>query len=116
VPSTNWRRCCRRRSRRSTRSSTRASCLELLFRHAERYEGLDPTTSARDWQRREQEVREPFLKITARDVRKTGARGETEVLGAWGLAAQTALDHFRWMNLHGNYDAAHDHRGPHLAR
>ena len=79
--------------------------LELLFRHAERNEGLDPTTSARDWQRREQEVREPFLKITARDVRKTGARGETEVLGAWGQAAQTALEHFRWMNLHAGYDA-----------
>ena len=50
------------------------------------------------------EVREPFLAISARDVRKTGERGEVEVLGAWGKAAQSAMEHFRWMNLHAGYD------------
>jgi hypothetical protein len=80
-------------------------CLELLFRHAERHEGLSLQASARDYQRREQEVREPWLRMTTRDVRRTGARGETEVLGQWGMAAQAALEHFRWMNLHAAYDA-----------
>lgn len=79
--------------------------LELLFRYSERNENLTPAANARDWQRREQEVRDPFLKITVRDVRKTGERGETEILGSWGKAAQTALEHFRWMNLHTGYDA-----------
>jgi hypothetical protein len=31
---------------------------------------------------------------------------DAEVLGPWGKAAQTALEHFRWTNLHGSYDAA----------
>jgi hypothetical protein len=79
--------------------------LELLFRHAERNENLGAATSARDWQRREQEVRDAFLKITVRDIKKSGARGEVEVLGQWGQAAQAALEHFRWMNLHASYDA-----------
>ncbi len=78
---------------------------ELLFRHAERYDGLSLAASARDWQRREQEVREAFLAITARDVRKVGRRGEAEVLGAWGMAAQAAMVHFSWMNQHAGYDA-----------
>ncbi|HEX5051923.1 MAG TPA: hypothetical protein VFZ65_09140 [Planctomycetota bacterium] len=80
-------------------------CRELLFRYAERYEDLSPVKSTRDYQRREQEVREPFLSISARDVTKQGARGEVEVMGPWGMAAQTAMEQFRWMNLHGNYDA-----------
>jgi hypothetical protein len=80
-------------------------CLELLFRHAERHEGLSLKASTRDYQRREQEVRDPWLRITARDVRRIGERGETEVLGRWGMAAQAALEHFRWMNLHAAYDA-----------
>ena len=79
-------------------------CRELLFRLAQRYDGLSLANSTRDWQQREQEVREPFLAITARDVRKKGERGEIEVLGAWGTAAQTAMEHFRWLNLHGGYD------------
>lgn len=83
----------------------RGRALELLFRYSERHENLDLGASARDWQRREQEVRQPFLEITARDVRKAGPRGETEVLGPWGTAAQAALEHFRWMNLHARYDA-----------
>jgi hypothetical protein len=80
-------------------------CLELLFRHAERYEGLSARGGARDYQRREQEVRDPWLRIAARDVQRTGQRGETEVLGRWGTAAQAALEHFRWMTLHADYDA-----------
>lgn len=83
----------------------RGRCLELLFRLAERRENLSTTGSSRDWQRREQEVRDPFLQITARDVTKAGARGESEVLGAWGKAAQSAIEHFRWMNLNAAYDA-----------
>ena len=78
-------------------------CRELLFRHAERYEGLSIGKTLKEFQKREQEVRDPFLSITARDVVKGGKRGEVETLGPWGLAAQSAIDHFRWMNEHGNY-------------
>jgi hypothetical protein len=77
---------------------------ELLFRLSQRYDGLSLATSTSDYQRREQSVREPFLAIAARDVRKTGERAEIEVLGAWGKAAQSAMEHFRWMNLHAGYD------------
>lgn len=80
-------------------------CLELLFRYSERYENLNLRASARDYQVREQQVVDPFLKITVRDVRKTGERGDVDVLGPWGLAAQTAQLHFRWMNQHADYDA-----------
>jgi hypothetical protein len=83
----------------------RGRCLELLFRHSERHEKLSLTTSTRDYQRREQEVREPFLAITVRDKRATGQRGEVEVLGPWGLAAQSAMQHFAWTNQHAGYDA-----------
>lgn len=79
-------------------------CLELLFRYAERYEGLSIAKNAGDYQRREQEVRDAFLKITVRDVKKTGARADIEELGAWGRAAQTAMVHFQWMNQHADYD------------
>jgi len=78
-------------------------CRELLFRLAERQDGLSLVTSAKDYQKREQEVRDPFVAISARDVSKTGTRGDVEVLGAWGMAAQAAVEHFRWMNLHGGY-------------
>ncbi|MCA8963620.1 MAG: hypothetical protein H6838_01710 [Planctomycetes bacterium] len=78
-------------------------CLELLFRYSERHEDLSITKSTREFQRREQEVRDAFLRISARDVTKTGERGNVEVLGPWGLAAQTAMEHFRWMNLHSGY-------------
>jgi len=77
--------------------------LELLFRHAERYDGLAPGAGGREWEKREQEVRTPWLQIAARDVVKAA---DAEVLGPWGKAAQTALEHFRWTNLHGAYDAA----------
>jgi hypothetical protein len=79
-------------------------CRELLFRYSERYEGLSLGVSPRDYNQRAQAVREPFLRISARDVQKTGARGEVEVLGEWGQAAQTALMHFAWMNQHAGYD------------
>jgi len=78
-------------------------CRELLFRLAERQDGLSLVTSAKDYQKREQEVRDPFVAISARDVSKKGTRGDVEVLGAWGMAAQAAVEHFRWMNLHGGY-------------
>lgn len=77
--------------------------LELLFRYSERYENLSLATSTRDYQQREQQVRDPFLRITARDVTKGGKAGEIEKLGSWGLAAQAAMDHFKWMNTNGNY-------------
>jgi PAS domain-containing protein len=78
-------------------------CRELLFRHAERHEGLALARSAKEFQKREQEVRDPFLEIARRDVTRKGQRGEIEVLGAWGMAATAAIEHFRWMNVHGNY-------------
>ncbi|MCA8974165.1 MAG: hypothetical protein KDC98_05555 [Planctomycetes bacterium] len=78
-------------------------CLELLFRFSVRYEGLSLQRSAKVFQQREQEVREPFLAISARDVGRTGSHGEVEVLGTWGRSAQVAVEHFRWMNLHAGY-------------
>lgn len=82
-------------------------CRELLFRHAERYEGLSLTDSPREYQQREQKVREPFLQIATRDVEHTGPADSVDVLGSWGQAATTAMEHFRWMNLNGHYDV-HD--------
>ncbi len=78
-------------------------CLELLFRYSERYEGLSLGASTRQYQQREQEVRDPFLAIAARDVRKEGAAGAVERLGSWGQAANAAVEHFRWLNQHGGY-------------
>lgn len=78
-------------------------CRELLFRHDERYDGLSLARSPREFQQREQAVRDPFLAITSRDVQKQGARGDVEVLGTWGKAAQVAMEHFRWTNVHGNW-------------
>jgi len=75
-------------------------CREALFRLAELHEDLNLRQHPKEYQQREQEVREPFVAITARDaVGKKGA----ETLGPWGRAAQTALDHFRWMNLHARF-------------
>ncbi|MGE3171664.1 MAG: hypothetical protein AB7O97_03500 [Planctomycetota bacterium] len=75
-------------------------CRELLFRIAERRDGLSLARDPREYQRREQEVRDPFVAITAADVI---VRGNVEQLGPWGRAAQAAMDHFRWMNLHARY-------------
>jgi hypothetical protein len=75
-------------------------CRELLFRIAERREGLNAKDKPKEFQRREQEVRDAYVAITARDaVRKNGK----DELGPWGRAAQSAMDHFRWMNLHSGY-------------
>jgi hypothetical protein len=78
-------------------------CRELLFRLAERHEGLSLGRAPTEYQKREQQVRDPFLAVTARDVQKQGARGENEVMGMWGLAAQTAMDHFVWINRNASY-------------
>ncbi|MCR9244989.1 MAG: hypothetical protein NXI31_08145 [bacterium] len=78
-------------------------CLELLFRHSERYDSLSLRRTTRLYQQREQEVRDAFLAISARDVKKTGENGTVEVLGSWGMAANAAVEHFRWLNLHGAY-------------
>ena len=78
-------------------------CLELLFKIARRREGLSLRGDAAEYQRREQQVREPFLQIAARDVIKKGEGSNTEVLGPWGRAAQAAMEHFRWMNQNANY-------------
>lgn len=75
-------------------------CRELLFRIDERREGLNAKDKPKEYQRREQEVRDAYVAITARDaVRKDGK----DELGPWGRAAQSAMDHFRWMNLHSGY-------------
>ncbi len=75
-------------------------CREQLFRVDERRGALSLQADARDYQRREQEVRDAYLAITVRDV---VVHGRDEDLGPWGRAAQAALDHFRWMNLHAGY-------------
>jgi len=79
-------------------------CRELLFRYSERHEGLSLATAPSEFQARAQKVREPFLQISARDVKKTGTAGAVEVLGLWGQAATTAMEHFRWINVHAGYD------------
>jgi hypothetical protein len=81
-------------------------CLEQLFRHAVRHDGLSLQNSTKTYQQREQEVREPFLAIAARDVTKGGAQGDVDVLGPWGRAAQAAVEHFRWMNAHASFAPA----------
>ncbi|HLQ36617.1 MAG TPA: hypothetical protein VK348_02360, partial [Planctomycetota bacterium] len=75
-------------------------CREALFRLAERHEELNLRDNPKEFQRREQDVRDPFVAITARDAH--GQKG-VEVLGLWGRAAQTAMEHFRWMNLHAGF-------------
>lgn len=80
-------------------------CREALFRLDERLAGLSLKDQPREYQRREQEVREPFVAITVRDVQ---SKGGVDTLGMWGRAAQSALDHFRWLNLHGNYQPGRD--------
>jgi hypothetical protein len=75
-------------------------CREALFRLAERHDDLDLADRTKDWQRREQEVREPFLSIAARDVT---VRNGVEQPGPWARAARTAMEHFRWMNLNAGF-------------
>jgi len=79
--------------------------LELLFRNAERFEGLNFASSRSEWQKREQEVRKPWLQIAARDKQQIGATSKDEEAGPWGRAAQAAVAHFDWTNLYGAYDA-----------
>jgi hypothetical protein len=79
--------------------------LELLFRNAERFEGLSFGSGRSDWQKREQEVRKPWLQIAARDKKPVGEGDKDEEAGPWGRAAQAAVAHFDWTNLHGAYDA-----------
>lgn len=80
-------------------------CRELLFRYSERHEGLSLDSSSRAFNQRAQQVRDPFLQISARDVQKGGESGAAETLGPWGQAAKTAMEHFRWMNINARYDA-----------
>ncbi len=75
-------------------------CRELLFRISERRDGLTAKDQPKEFQRREQEVRDAYVAITARDVVR---RGDADALGPWGRAAQAAMDHFRWINLHSGY-------------
>ncbi len=79
-----------------------ARCLELLFRHDERYAGL--ALGSADYQRRAQQVRAPGVQITARDMIEEGSTGVPQP-GPWSAAAKTAMEHFRWMNINGRYDA-----------
>lgn len=79
-------------------------CLELLFRYDERYESEDGErlslmTDARRFNVRAQEVRDPLLRIvSAPEVPGRDADEE------WRQAAKTAMEHFRWMNIHAGYD------------
>lgn len=79
--------------------------LELLFRNSERFEGLNFASSRSEWQKREQEVRKPWLQIAARDKQPSGANSKDDEAGPWGRAAQAAVAHFDWTNLYGAYDA-----------
>jgi hypothetical protein len=76
--------------------------LELLFRYSERYENLSIDRSPKEYQQREAAVRKPFLEISGRDV-EPAVLGGSPKQGEWGLAAQTVLEHFRWINVHGGY-------------
>lgn len=78
-------------------------CLELVFRIDERHAGLSLQRSAKDFQTREAEVRAPFLEISARDVEASATPGGQPKMGAWGIAAQNAMEHFRWLNVRGNF-------------
>lgn len=82
-------------------------CLELLFRHDERYpdeegETLSLSGDARRFNERAQQVRDPLLRITAPEEE---SRPSTEADKAWRAAANTALENFRWVNIHAAYDA-----------
>lgn len=80
-------------------------CRELMFRYSEHHENLSLAAVPTEYSKRRASVREPFLQISARDVKKIGAAGGVEVLGSWGQAAKTAMEHFRWMNTNATYDA-----------
>ncbi len=82
-------------------------CLELLFRFDERYPGddgerLSLATDARRFNARAQEVRDPLLRITGPEE---AGRASNKSDQAWREAAKTALENFRWMNIHAGYDA-----------
>lgn len=82
-------------------------CLELLFRFDERYPGADGerlslTTDARRFNARAQEVRDPLLRITGPEE---AGRASSKSEKAWREAAKTALENFRWVNIHAGYDA-----------
>jgi hypothetical protein len=79
---------------------TLGRCRESLFRLAELHDGLHLRDKPKEWQRREQEVREPFLAIAARDVT---VKNGVEQPGPWARAAQSAMEHFRWMNLNAGF-------------
>lgn len=74
---------------------------ELLFLLEERLGILSFKTNVAKFQEREQQVREPFLQIRARDyvVDPDGLKRP----GPWAVAADAALDHIRWRNLHASY-------------
>ena len=73
---------------------------ELLFVLDERRKNLSPESDVREYRRREQEIREPFLAIAARDfVTRDGSHQP----GPWARAAQAAMEHIRWRNLHAGY-------------
>lgn len=80
-------------------------CLELLFRCDERYpdesgKRLSLAEQPQAFQQRAQAVRDPLLRIlSARE------RSEIDPDGAWQQAAKTAMEHFRWVNIHAGYDA-----------
>ena len=74
---------------------------ELLFLLEERLGLLSLKGNVAKFQERAQEVREPFLKIRAQDfvLDSDGLKRP----GPWAVAADAALDHIRWRNLHAGY-------------
>lgn len=81
-------------------------CLELLFRLDERQGKLGLGETAREYrksgeyQRRQHEVLAPFTVIDARDYSTLNGK---QVPGSWALAARSASEHFRWMNLNAGF-------------
>ncbi|MDA7494562.1 hypothetical protein N8467_00690 [bacterium] len=81
-------------------------CRELLFRYSERHENLSLATNASKYAARRQAVREPFVQISARDVKEPEEATAVAELGDWGKAAKAAVEHFRWLNTNASYDAS----------
>ena len=74
-------------------------CREMMFRIDERKGDLSLEKDRSEFQRRSEAVRKPLVLITAKTQ---GSQVPYEQ--RWFQAAKTALDHFRWMNLHASYD------------
>jgi hypothetical protein len=74
-------------------------CLEELFYLDSRYAGLTDPQRSKEYARRYEEIRQPFLRIMAGDQDSP----DSQALGSWGQSAQTALRVIRWVGDFGDY-------------